>query len=110
MLRTIIRHNVALKRAVSEGVSIMDFDKTSTGAKDYAALSDEIVRLDGGARKRLSTSSASGQILEGGQAVLSGKGGGRIAGPDAREVAFTIEAPAAEDIHVVGDFNDWGSE
>ena len=46
MLRTTIRHNVALKRAVSEGVPIMDFDKTSTGAEDYAALSDEIVRFD----------------------------------------------------------------
>ena len=46
MLQTVIRLNVTLKRAVSEGVSIIDFDKTSNGAKDYAALSDEILRLD----------------------------------------------------------------
>jgi len=79
MLRTIIRHNVALKRAVSEGISIIDFDKTCTGAKDYAALSDEILRL--------------GPIDS--------------SEPDAREAAFTIEAPAARDVYVVGDFNEW---
>jgi chromosome partitioning protein len=79
MLRTVIRQNVALKRAVSEGISIIDFDRACTGAKDYAALSDEILRL--------------GPIesLE----------------PDEREAAFTIEAPAARDVYVVGDFNDW---
>ncbi len=110
MLKTIIRHNVALKRAVSEGVSVMDFDKTSTGAEDYAALSDEIVRLDGAWKAEApGASSVSGRILEERRADLSGKGETeRSPGPDGREVTFIIEAPAAKDIHVVGDFNDWG--
>jgi len=47
MFQTVIRLNVALKRAVSEGVSIIDFDKTSNGAKDYTALCYETLRLDG---------------------------------------------------------------
>ena len=109
MLRTVIRHNVALKRAVSEGVSIMNFDKRSTGAEDYAALSDEIVRLDA-ARDAEATnaSSLTGRVLEEGHAVFSGKGRmEELPGPDAKEVAFVIEAPTAEDVHVVGDFNDW---
>jgi 1,4-alpha-glucan branching enzyme len=39
---------------------------------------------------------------------LSGRGQTEASpGPDAKEVAFVIEAPTAEDIHVVGDFNDW---
>ena len=109
MLRTVIRHNVALKRAVSEGVPIMDFDMTSTGALDYAALSDEIVRLDGAKDGQAPIASAApGQILEEWHAVLSGKGQAEEpSGPDAKEVAFTVEAPAAEDVHVVGDFNNW---
>ncbi len=109
MLKTIVRHNVALKRAVSEGVSVLDFVKTSTGAEDYAALADEIVRLDRVGAEAPVASWVSGRILEGGRAVLFGKGGTEESpGPDAREVAFIIEAPAAEDIYVVGDFNDWG--
>lgn len=47
MFQTVIRPNVALKRAVSEGVSVIDFDKTSNGAKDYTALCYETLRLDG---------------------------------------------------------------
>ena len=109
MLRTVIRHNVALKRAVSEGVSIMDFDTTSTGAKDYDALSEEIVRLDGAREAEAPiASSVPGRMLEEWHAVWSGTGRTEEAGrPDAKEVAFVIEAPAAEDIHVVGDFNGW---
>jgi chromosome partitioning protein len=109
MLQTVIRHNVALKRAVSEGVSIMDFDKTSTGAADYAALSDEIVRLDGTKFAEAPiASTGAGRILEERHAVLSGKGRMEASsGLVMREVAFVIDAPTAKDIHVVGDFNDW---
>ena len=46
MFQTVIRPNVALKQAVSGGVSIIDFDKTSNGAQDYTALSLEILRVD----------------------------------------------------------------
>ena len=46
MLQTVIRPNVTLKQAVSGGVSIIDFDKTSNGAQDYSALSLEILRVD----------------------------------------------------------------
>jgi chromosome partitioning protein len=109
VLRTVIRHNVALKRAVSEGISIMDFDKTSTGAQDYVVLADEIVRLGGAKDAEAPVASwAPGQSVEERHAVLSGEGQtGGSPGPYAKEVAFVIEAPTAEDIHVVGDFNDW---
>lgn len=79
MLRTVVRQNVALKRAVSEGVSIIAFDRTSAGAKDYDALSGEILKLE---------------------PIYSLE-------PNVGDIAFTIEAPAARDVYVVGDFNDW---
>jgi 1,4-alpha-glucan branching enzyme len=35
------------------------------------------------------------------------EGAGNSSAPDIKEVTFKIEAPAAKDIHIVGDFNDW---
>ena len=109
MLQTVIRHNVALKRAVSEGVSIIDFDKTSTGAKDYTALSHEILRLDGVKDVEVAIASpVSVQIIEERQTALSTQDQSEKAfEPEAKEVTFTIEAPTAKDVYVVGHFNDW---
>ena len=109
MLQTIIRHNVALKRAVSEGVSIIDFDKTSTGAQDYTALSHEILRLDGVEDVEVPIASpVSAQILEEQQTALpTQEKSEKSFEPDIKEVTFTIEAPTAKDVYVVGHFNDW---
>ena len=109
MFQTVIRLNVALKRAVSEGVSIIDFDKTSNGAKDYTAVCYETLRLDGvkhpekriassisvqGPEKRESVSSPQEEIEKSFE-------------PDIKEVTFALESSAAKDIYVAGDFNDW---
>ena len=47
MLETVIRTNVALKKAVAKGVSIIQFDERSNGAIDHLALAQEILRADG---------------------------------------------------------------
>jgi chromosome partitioning protein len=87
LLQTVIRHNVALKRAVSEGISVIGFDRTSNGARDYIMLADEIMRDD--------------------QHVLVRKQNETSYGTDVQEVTFVIEAPAASEIYLVGEFNDW---
>lgn len=46
MLGTIIRLNVALKKAVAKGVNIFDFDRDSNGAMDYAELAQELLRAE----------------------------------------------------------------
>lgn len=109
MLQTVIRPNVALKQAVSGGVSIIDFDKTSNGAQDYSALSNEILRVDhspeaeDGVAPWPSVSpreEANGTMpwpMEVEKAVA----------PGTREVTFKIDAPSAKGVFLAGDFNGW---
>jgi chromosome partitioning protein len=109
LLQTVIRLNVTLKRAVSEGISIIDFDKTSNGAKDYTALSGEILKFNDAedAQKPVAAlvpvpgPEKRERVLDTREEVE------KSFAPDIKEVTFTIEAPAAQDIHIVGDFNDW---
>ena len=109
MFQTVIRLNVALKRAVSEGVSIIDFDKTSSGAKDYTSLCYETLRLDGVKDpKRPYASSMSVQVPAKEEGVLPPQE--KIEKPielEIKEVIFALESSAAKDIYVAGDFNDW---
>ena len=109
LLQTIIRLNVALKRAVSEGVSILDFDERSNGAKDYTALSEEIIGFD--SIKNAEESIVSFVSVQGPEGLKNGlptpKEAEKSIEPDLKEVALTIEAPAAKNIYVVGDFNEW---
>jgi chromosome partitioning protein len=109
MFQTVIRLNVALKRAVSEGVSIIDFDKTSNGAKDYTALCYETLRLDGVKHPEKPTaSSISVQVPEKRESVSSPQEEiEKSFEPDIKEVTFALESSAAKDIYVAGDFNDW---
>ena len=109
MFQTVIRLNVALKRAVSEGVSVIDFDKTSNGAKDYTALCYETLRLDGVEdAEKPTVPSMSAQVPEKRERVLSRQEGiEKSFDLDIKEVSFAMESSAAKDIYVAGDFNDW---
>jgi len=109
MFKTVIRLNVALKRAVSEGVSVIDFDKTSNGAKDYTALCYETLRLDGVKHpEKPIASSMSVQVPEKREKVLSAQEVFDISFKrDIKEVTFAVESSAARDIYVAGDFNNW---
>lgn len=44
LFTTRIRHNVALSESAARGLSIYDYNPRSNGAKDYAALTDEIYK------------------------------------------------------------------
>ncbi len=109
MFQTVIRLNVALKRAVSEGVSIIDFDKASNGAKDYTALCYETLRLDGVKDpKKPYVSSMPVQAPKRRESVLPPRE--KIEKPvesDREEVTFALESSQGKDIYVAGDFNDW---
>jgi chromosome partitioning protein len=109
MFRAVIRLNVALKRAVSEGVSIIDFDKTSNGAKDYTALCYETLRLDGVEDpEKPIVSSMSVRVPEKRESVLSAqKEIEKSFELDIKEVTFALESLSAKDIYIAGDFNGW---
>ena len=107
MLQTVIRLNVTLKRAASAGVSVIDFDKTSNGAKDYTTLFDELRELADAADTRKPIPSFV-PVPEQRESILPTREGVENSlALDKREVTFTLEAPAGKDIYVVGDFNDW---
>jgi len=126
MLETIIRTNVALKKAVAKGVSVIDFDKECNGALDYCALAQEVTRGEASAEfeAALRETTATGDALitltpprvEAPVTVAIEKiqpeekkreavSATRTENP--REAAFTIKAPAAREVYLVGDFNHW---
>jgi chromosome partitioning protein len=107
MLQTVIRLNVTLKRAASEGISVIDFDKTSNGAKDYTALSDELLGLTDAVEPRKPAPSFVAVPEQRESIWPTREGFENSLAADIKEVTFTIEAPAAKDIYIVGDFNDW---
>ena len=109
MLKTVIRPNVTLKQAVSGGVSILDLDKTSHGAEDYLALSLEILRVGSSEDAEKSIAPLpSVPIPESWEAILPSYGKiEKSFEVEGKEVIFTVEAPAAKDVYLAGDFNGW---
>ena len=109
MLQSVIRVNVTLKRAVSAGVSVIDFDNTSSGAKDYLGLSREILTL-GDVKPAPKTIAPFVAVQVPGKrekAAPIQEEGGKPVKPGVKDVTFKFEAPEARDIYVAGDFNDW---
>jgi len=108
MLQTVIRTNVTLKRAVSQGITVMQFDKESNGALDYTALAEELLRAEGALE--FEKALASIPAVEETQDAIISVAQERVIDPEPRairEVNFEIEAPNAKDIYIVGDFNHW---
>ena len=89
---TIIRINVALKKAAYERTPVTRYDKRSNGSLDHHALAEEILRADKKDNETaiFVTTDAAAAIAE-----LE------------KEQNFLIQAPSAKEVYVVGDFNDW---
>ncbi len=99
MLQTVIRTNVALKKAVSKGIPVIQFDRKSNGAIDHLALAEELLRAAVALEfEKAMTASPSPQVSENVQIPIE---------MSRKEVLFAIEAPNAKDIYLVGDFNHW---
>lgn len=106
LLDTVVRSNVTLKKAAAKGVPVVVFDKHSNGALDYTALAIEIIKKDPVVKpkpevKELKKENTENAIL------LVTKSMSKPSDAMIKEVAFTIDAPNAKDIYIVGDFNNW---
>ena len=44
VFNTVITRNVRLSEAPSHGLSVLDYDPSSKGAKNYAALAKEVIK------------------------------------------------------------------
>ena len=89
---TIIRYSVKLAEAASHGLPIVKYCRHCVGFDDYQALAAEVLRHESEDPRVAAPLSPSASC---------------------REVTFAFEAPEAEHVLLVGDFNDWtpdGSE
>jgi len=104
MLQTIIRMNVTLKKAVSKGVSVIEFDEKSNGAIDHMALAKEILKEEGEELAQAEKTRAIMAIASPDNAVQTMEDAVRSL---MKEIVFAINAPDAREIYLVGDFNQW---
>jgi chromosome partitioning protein len=90
-----IRHSVKLAEAASHGQPIATYDTRCAGFEDYRALAREVLAMDGSigeSRARTADGAASGPR------------------PTSDGVVFTIQAPEAHSVQLVGDFNGWTAD
>jgi chromosome partitioning protein len=91
---TLIRYSVKLAEAASHGLPITQYCKQCVGYDDYRALSVEILQ-----QEVATSANESWNWAELAATVITPEG-----------VVFTIEAPGAERVQLVGDFNGWVME
>jgi len=88
----IIHINVKLKEAVISGSSVLNYDRYSRGTKDYIKLAREIVYKD-----KTDLNRELRKIVE------------STSGKEFIEKTFSLIAPKAKDVYIVGDFNNWNA-
>ncbi len=116
LLTTVIRMNVTLKKAVSKGVSVIQFDNKSNGAIDHLALADELLKSDGTLEFEKAMAEASKQTkseeIEQPSLIYNRQGSINLTETKPielvdKEALFAINAPTAKEVYLVGDFNHW---
>lgn len=105
MFETVIRINVALKKAAGRGVSVIQFDRESNGARDYIALAKEILRHEPEEEPHAVVTIVHEEIAQ--SAAPTPQDQTQDLETMLREMNFSISAPSAKEIYVVGDFNHW---
>ena len=108
LLETIIRMNVTLRKAVAKGVTVLQFDSKSNGARDHMALAHEVMRMEGAEEFKQALAEVSSKQEEVALPISP-----RIplmqpnVEPKNRDTIFSIKAPEAKEVYLVGDFNHW---
>jgi len=90
---TMIRHSMKLAEAASHGRPIVSYDTRCAGFEDYRALAQEVLAMEaatGAAPSRPATASRPRLTIDG--------------------VVFSLQAPEAHRVQLVGDFNGWTAD
>ena len=106
--QTVIRYSVKLGEASSHGLPIAHYCRHCAGYEDYKALASEVLQQE--APKFSNQEVGETSEIGAGAITISA-----VTGPifTKEGVVFTLEAPGAEQVQLVGDFNGWipqGSE
>jgi chromosome partitioning protein len=110
MFQTVVRQSVRFKEAANWGVSIAHFAKSSGGARDYREVTEEVIadeeRIAEGEPSELPDVLAAG--LEPGmdEWILAQPGPHFVE----HGVLFSLVAPEANEVRLVGSFNGWDRE
>ncbi len=104
MFATIIHVNVKLKEAQNSGMHILGYDKYCRGAKDYFSLSREIIMNEKPATHKAHAETPMSQMEEKMQEILKKEL------PKLKTIIFSVDAPAAKDVYIAGEFNDWKTD
>jgi len=98
LFSTMVHVNVKLKEAQSQGTHVLDYDKYCRGAKDYYSLSRELITQEKG------TATDVMPVIE---KQIKETVKRELPKLKINESIFTVEAPEAKEVHLVGDFNGW---
>ncbi|MDP8259586.1 MAG: AAA family ATPase [Candidatus Gygaella obscura] len=90
LFSAIIHINVSLKESQAFGSDIFGFDKYSRGAKDYFSLSREIISKE-----------VSVEVMSQAKKIIKEEVS-RL-----KSVVFTLNQPDAQEVFLVGEFNNW---
>ncbi|MBM3307930.1 MAG: AAA family ATPase [Candidatus Eisenbacteria bacterium] len=110
MFETVIRQSVRFKEASNWGMPVGHFSRSATGARDYRALAEEVIA--GEERAAAGGSDEMPQMRETGlepgmdEWILAQPGPHFVEGG----VLFSLVAPEANEVRLVGSFNDWDRE
>ncbi|MBM3244159.1 MAG: hypothetical protein FJZ12_04945 [Candidatus Omnitrophica bacterium] len=94
LFNNIIHVNVKLKEAQNQGTHVFIYDKYCRGAKDYFSLSREIIIQEKTPTPALVLEKRMNEIL-------------KEKLPRLTEIMFSVFAPEAKDVFLVGEFNNW---
>lgn len=111
LFSNIVHVNVKLKEAQNSGTDVFKFDKYCRGAKDYFSLAREIITAETGSRNKIPTEFK--DIIKKFTEKKMDKAEKRLNEilkeelPKMNEVIFSISAPRAKEVFLVGEFNNW---
>jgi chromosome partitioning protein len=96
--RTIIHNNVKLREAASYGQPLIEYNRRARGTREYLDLAREIIREE----EQVTVEEAVQSSLPKPEKETYGPR------PVPGGVMFKVDAPAAREVKLVGDFNSWG--
>ena len=95
LLSTVISFDTALREAQEKSTHIFKMNAQSRAAHDYLGLADEMIAID--------KEASAENIYQEMRKIMHGVYGNVYS----KEKTFNFYAPQANDVHIVGNFNDW---